>query len=67
MTIEIPETPGKCRWCGCTYDRPCEGACGWANRRQTLCTACVTVDRLVKSARGRAQLVQTMNDAEADS
>jgi hypothetical protein len=38
-------TPGKCRWCGCTYDEPCPESCGWANREQTLCTACVAVDR----------------------
>lgn len=39
------ETPGKCRWCGCTYEEPCPGSCGWANRSQTLCTACVNLDR----------------------
>lgn len=39
------ETPGKCRWCGCTYEEPCPGSCGWANAKQTLCTACVNVDR----------------------
>jgi hypothetical protein len=37
--------PGVCRWCHCTYEEPCPGSCGWANRSQTLCTACVDVDR----------------------
>lgn len=37
--------PGCCRWCGCTYEDPCPGSCGWANADQTLCTACVDVDR----------------------
>lgn len=69
MVITIPETPGRCRWCGCTHDRPCESPCGWANRAQTLCTECVEVDRLVRSAKGRAQLVAYVNagiEAEAD-
>ena len=39
------ERIGKCRWCGCTYYEPCPEGCGWANRDQTLCTACVNVDR----------------------
>jgi len=37
--------PGRCQKCGCTDNTPCVGAfgegCGWANRSQTLCTACV--------------------------
>lgn len=37
--------PGRCRWCRCTYEEPCPGSCGWANREQTLCTACVDVER----------------------
>lgn len=32
---------GKCRICGCTEDRACEGSCSWANDAQTLCTGCV--------------------------
>jgi hypothetical protein len=39
------DRPGTCRWCGCTYDEPCPESCGWANAAQTLCTACVNVDR----------------------
>jgi hypothetical protein len=37
--------PGQCRWCRCTHEEPCPGSCGWADRAQTLCTACVDVDR----------------------
>lgn len=36
---------GVCRECGCTEFTPCiggsYGTCAWANRGQTLCTACV--------------------------
>lgn len=39
------EIIGRCRWCGCSHFYPCPGGCGWANARQTLCTACVNVDR----------------------
>lgn len=37
--------PGRCRWCRCTYTRPCPEGCGWADRAQTLCTACVEIDK----------------------
>lgn len=39
------ERPGTCRWCGCSHFEPCPEGCGWANTKQTLCTACVNVDR----------------------
>lgn len=32
---------GKCRVCGCTEDKACEGGCSWADEGQTLCTSCV--------------------------
>lgn len=66
MDITIPETPGRCRWCGCTYERPCELGCAWANRNQTLCTACVELDRLVKSTAGRKTLAGLVTDAQLD-
>jgi len=56
MKIDIKETPGKCRWCGCTYYSPCDAGCAWANRAQTLCTECVGLDRLMRSAPGRRVL-----------
>lgn len=58
LTIAIPQTPGKCRWCGCTWDDPCPPGCGWANRDQTLCTECVDVDKLVRTKAGRRTLVE---------
>lgn len=64
MTLTIPEESGRCRWCSCTYDRPCASGCGWANSTQTLCTACVNFDRLIRSARGRAELLDKLQDAE---
>jgi hypothetical protein len=38
-------TAGTCQWCGCQQATPCPGGCGWANAAQTLCTACVDVER----------------------
>jgi hypothetical protein len=61
LTITVSVTPGVCRWCRCSYYDPCEGGCGWANRAQTLCTACVDFDRLTQTARGRAELVGAFN------
>lgn len=58
MLITIREHPGRCRWCGCTEDNPCEAGCGWASRRQTLCSACVELDRMIRSTRGRAQIAE---------
>jgi hypothetical protein len=40
----VADRPGLCRFCGCTYYHPCPEGCGWADRKQTLCTACVHVD-----------------------
>lgn len=34
---------GICMVCGCTEADACEDGCGWANRKQTLCTACVNL------------------------
>ena len=31
---------GICTVCGCVQSDACEEGCGWANREQTLCTAC---------------------------
>lgn len=58
MNIEIKEKPGRCRWCGCTYDDPCPPGCGWANRAQTLCTECVEFDQKIRTAGGRRELVE---------
>lgn len=63
LVITVTETAGTCRWCGCTEDRACEDGCGWANRAQTLCTACINFDREMRSARGRARLVECYHAA----
>lgn len=34
---------GRCVFCGCTYMSPCPQGCGWQDRFQTVCTACVDV------------------------
>lgn len=54
--------PGKCRWCGCTHDRPCDNVCGWADRTQTLCTECVPVDVAMRTAKGRKALTDYLQE-----
>lgn len=56
--IYLTQTPGRCRWCRCTYDEPCDVGCGWANREQTLCTACVPLDKAMKNVPGRQELAE---------
>jgi hypothetical protein len=36
----LPVRPGVCRVCGCTESLACDDGCGWADRYETLCTAC---------------------------
>ena len=37
---EADPKQGRCKRCGCTWGRACEGGCGWANRKRTICTSC---------------------------
>ena len=53
---------GRCRWCGCTWTRPCLGGCSWGNAQETLCSECVEVDRLIRSRAGRQELAMIVND-----
>jgi hypothetical protein len=62
MKIELRETVGRCRWCGCTNERACECGCTWVNRRRTLCSACVEVDSMIKSANGRRLLAMMASE-----
>jgi hypothetical protein len=62
MNVTIPERPGRCRWCGCTYHDPCPAGCGWANRQQTLCSECADLDRLVRTVAGRRELAELMQE-----
>jgi hypothetical protein len=56
LTIRVSLSPGICRWCRCTYDNPCANGCAWADRYQTLCTACVPLDEALETAKGRREL-----------
>lgn len=67
IQIVISETPERCRWCGCSHYEPCAGGCGWANARHTLCTACVDLDRDVRTVRGRRRIAQTLQDAALET
>lgn len=62
MQLTIPETPGRCRWCRCTHERPCPEGCGWANRTKTLCTACVAFDAALRTFKGREQVAALVQD-----
>jgi hypothetical protein len=64
VTIRIPEKPGVCRICRCTEFDPCEGGCGWANAMQTLCTACVDVDKALRTIDGRRELRDALYEHE---
>lgn len=58
MTLTIPERPGACRWCGCTYERACAGGCSWVNRQQTLCSGCEPLDRAMRTSEGRKLIAE---------
>lgn len=36
---------GICFVCGCTQEDGCDEGCGWANVKQTLCTACAPLNQ----------------------
>jgi hypothetical protein len=46
----VKTVSGICRLCGCTDERACPGGCHWVNREHTLCSDCITSDRLVAKA-----------------
>lgn len=64
VTIQVLLRPGRCRWCQCTETTPCEDGCAWANRQQTLCTACVGVDRQMRTVRGRREVALLVQESE---
>jgi hypothetical protein len=63
FTITITEEPGRCRLCGCTYEHACAVGCSWANRQQTLCSACVPLDRALRTIAGRRALAEFVQEA----
>lgn len=62
LLIRLPLTPGRCRWCRCTYERPCANGCGWADRTQTLCTECVPLDKATETGAGRRELAEFVQE-----
>ncbi len=61
---KIVGQPGVCSICLCTHDRPCLVGCSWANREQTLCTACVELEQqaLDKLAAFLAPIAKSLAD-----
>lgn len=62
LTIRVSLTPGICRWCRCTYDRPCANGCSWVERSQTLCSECVPLDEAIATSAGRRQLAEFIQE-----
>ncbi len=60
--IALVNRPGQCRWCRCTYESPCANGCGWADRTQTLCFECVSLDSAMRSARGRMYVAEFLQE-----
>lgn len=62
LTIRLLRKRGVCRWCGCTDRAACDGGCSWVDKRHTLCSACLEFDGRMKSAAGRRELVQKVQE-----
>lgn len=61
---------GVCKVCACSEADACDDGCGWANRSQTLCTACeglTEAERAEKREINRADLVMRLETLEADA
>jgi hypothetical protein len=56
LVVGIPLVSGRCRWCSCTEERPCDSGCWWVDRSYTLCSECVPLDTAMQTIRGRRQL-----------
>lgn len=54
--------PGICRWCRCTFTNPCANGCSWADRAQTLCSACVPLDKALMTMAGRRELAEFLQE-----
>lgn len=66
QVIRLVLTPGVCRWCRCTYERPCANGCAWVDRAQTLCSECETIDTAIRTAKGRQALAEFVQDNAND-
>lgn len=58
----IVNRSGQCRWCRCTYERPCANGCSWADRTQTLCSECVPLDKAMRTTAGRRELAEFVQE-----
>lgn len=58
LTIRVSLTPGVCRWCRCTYERPCANGCSWVERTQTLCSECLPLETALQTTVGRRELAE---------
>jgi hypothetical protein len=66
--------PGVCRFCGCSHFNPCPEGCWWADRAETLCSACTDIDKAWRTLhrqpgvrgdeRGRRAFTRGFRDAE---
>jgi hypothetical protein len=62
LTIRVSLIPGVCRWCRCTYQRPCANGCSWVERTQTLCSECVPLDKALQTMAGRRELAYFLQE-----
>jgi len=60
--IRVLLTPGRCRWCGCTWSNPCANGCSWAERTQTLCSECVPLDEAMATSARRKALAEFLQE-----
>jgi hypothetical protein len=58
LTIRLSLVPGICRWCRCTYERPCANGCSWVERTQTLCSECEPLDHAMQTIAGRHEVAE---------
>jgi hypothetical protein len=56
----------RCRVCGCTERRACEGGCAWATPEQDLCTSCAYDPRQLELALGLAAEIRHTSRAALD-
>lgn len=64
--IKITDKTGRCRWCRCTEGVACppgapEG-CSWVNRKQTVCSKCLPLDKAMRSIEGRRAVAAVLQD-----
>lgn len=64
ITIRVSLVPGRCRWCQCTYERPCANGCSWVERTQTLCSECVPLDATLQTQVGRRELAEFLQEQD---